>query len=578
MRVGILHSPPDLSAYVAEMLQAWGLALYQYLGADQLGGLDPADVPVLICPVQTQDQPVVEALLAYAHRGGTIVVFLPTGALAAADGLEYLGEKEGPLRLRPSLYPVPGLAGELLPVVGGAATYAVAPETRVVAYLSHAGRYHDESVGVVEHQLEQGKIIAYAFDLPLCVLLLRQGDPQRAEYIPAGDGCARPSHMAIDLGPNDSAWIPFADLLARFLVDRVCQHLPAPVPLFSHLPGAAPGILLYSGDEDGAEVAWNEDEFAAVREAGGRMNLYIIPTRTHSTREDAARYARHHDLGPHPNLRPLDHEPVAARLAEFRRQIGLFQDAFGLPARSLRNHCTAWAGYLEPVEIMEELGVGMDGNYFSGTYMRDRIGAPYAGFGAAMPMRFCAPTGRLYRVFQQHTHLSDDVLFGDADYSYKLSPQNFETMSTRIFDDLAGRFHTPYAVCIHPGNWVDFSRQQGCTLMLQATERGLPIWSFDQWLDFWEARYTWRFEQVSWDGETLQFKAAGDKLHGELCITLPVRSGGRVLGGVRINGEKVEWQAVKRYGQEQALVGLSATSSEIVAGYSTVSSNQPGGL
>jgi hypothetical protein len=556
MRVGILRHGPDLSLYVGEMLQTWGLTLYDFVDADGLDKLDPAAMPVLLCPTHETGGRDTAALLTYAQRGGTVVCFLPKGELAAAAGLVYQSEKVGPLRLRSSFYPVSGLGGELLPIVGPAATYACQSAAHTIAYLSHPGRYHDESVGAVQCPQERGRIVAFAFDLPLCVLYLRQGDPARAEYIPAGDGCARPSHMAADLGPSDAAWVPFADLLARFLVDLVRRYLPAPVPLFSHLPDMAPGILLYSGDEDGAEVAANEDEFAAVHQAGGRMNLYIIPDRTLSTRQDAMRYAQHHDLGPHPNLRPLDGEPIAARLAQFRQHIELFQEHFGLPARSLRNHCTAWAGYLEPVEIMEELGVGMDGNYFSGTYMRDRMAAPYAGFGAAMPMRFCAPEGRLFNVFQQHTHLSDDVIFGDADYSYKLSPQNFAPMSARILTDVATRFHTPYTVCIHPGNWVKYSQDQGRALLDHASERDLPIWSFDQWLNFWEARHTWRFIQVFWDGATLQCSATGDKLNSDLRLVLPLHFEDKDLNEVLIGGKPAPWQPVQRYHERIALIDV----------------------
>ena len=563
MRVGIFRDPPDLSLYVGEILQTWGLAFHQFVAAADLDGLDPTDVPVLIYPVGKIGVARANILLDFVRRGGSLVCFLPEGQLAEAAGLTYQGNKEGALRLRPVHYPTAGLAGELLPVVGPAATCDAAPSSRVLAYLCHAGRYHGESAGAVESSLERGRIAAFAFDLPLCVLLLRQGDPARAEYVPEGDGCARPSHMAVDLGPGDAAWVPFADLLARLLVDLVRRYLPAPAPLLSHLPGTAPGLLLYSGDEDGAEVAWNEDEFAAVHTAGGRMNLYIIPDRTHSTRQDAWRYAAHHDLGPHPNIRPLDGEPVAARLAAFQRQIELFEQRFGLPARSLRNHCTAWAGYLEPVEIMEKLGVRMDGNYFSGTYMRDRLAAPYAGFGAAMPMRFGAPEGHLFDVFQQHTHLSDDVFFGGADYSYKLSPQNFAAISARILDDVATRFHMPYAVCIHPGNWVKFSQAQGRALLGDAKQRDLPIWSFDQWLDFWEARHTWHLAQLSWNGSVLQFEAAGGKLHRNLCLALPTRFGGQILGEVQVDGTTVQWQSAQRYGEEVALIGLATCGSAL---------------
>ncbi len=67
-----------------------------------------------------------------------------------------------------------------------------------------------------------------------------------------------------------------------------------------------------------------------MKAAGGRMNLYIIPIRTNSTVADVDRYRRHHDVGPHPDIRPLDGRTVAERIAEFERQIRLFEEMFGL--------------------------------------------------------------------------------------------------------------------------------------------------------------------------------------------------------------------------------------------------------
>ncbi|MBM3262740.1 MAG: hypothetical protein FJY97_04855 [candidate division Zixibacteria bacterium] len=465
-----------------------------------------------------------------------------------------MGAKPGPLRLRPTAYPAAGAAGELFPVVGRAEQYQTT--AGVLAHLSHPGQYHGESPGIVEAAVGQGRVVAWAFDLPLCVLLLRQGDPARAEQVPAEDGCARPSHLACEIGPNDAAWMPYADLLARFLVDLVRRWVPAPVPLFSHLPGNAPGILLYSGDEDGAEVAWNEEEFAAVTANGGRMSLYLIPTNTKSTRTDGECYGQHHDLGPHPNLRPLDRCPVAERVAEFERQVRLFEQMFAVKARSLRNHCTAWAGYLELVEVMEKCGVLLDGNYFSGMYLRDRVGAPYAAFGGAMPMRFCQPDGRLYEVFQQHTHASDDVLFGAADYSYKLAPQTFATELERIFADIATRFHTPYAVCIHPSNWVQYSRAPGEELLRQARERAFPIWSFDQWLGFWEARDTWQLIECAWEGNELRCVAEGAIACPELSLVLPASFGEKALSRIAVDGRELTGEQVRRHGEPVVVVRL----------------------
>lgn len=558
MQIGILTNRSNLSAYVAEILKTWGLPLFASVSNDNVTGLEPADIPVLVSPAY-HDGP---ALPDYARRGGTVICFLPGRALARAAGLKVRGTKESPLRLRNAAYPTGGLAGEFVPVVGSAHTWELSETVKPLAFLSHPGRYGGETAGIAETRIGDGRIVSFAFDLPRCVLLLRQGDPDLAERIPDGD-CARPTHMAARVGPYDAGWIPHADLLSRLFADLARRYLPAPVPVLSHLPRSARGILLYSGDEDYADVASNEDEFDGVADAGGRMSLYIIPDLTKSTPGDVARYARRHDVGPHPNLRPLDGRPVSERVAEFERQIRLFEETFRIPARTVRNHCTAWAGYLDLVDVMERLGVQMDGNYFSGTYMKDRESAPYASFGAALPMRFCHPDGRLVNVYQQHTHLTDDGMFGPQDYSYKLSPAVFSVMIERIFTDITSRFHTPYGVCIHPGNWVKFSEEQGRELLRQANGKGLPIWSFDQWAAFWSARDTWRFADVRWNGSRLRFNLQGRSHHPDLRVQIPERFSGASVGEVRVDGKTARPDKEVRYREHVGLVTIPGGGNEM---------------
>lgn len=557
MQIGILTGRSNLSTYIAEIFKTWGLPLIAPVTRDRLPNLRPAGIPVLVCPAHQDDA----RLMDYARRGGTVVCFLPGRALARAAGLKARGTKEPPQRLRNVGYPTGGLAGEFVPVVGSVHAWEHSETAKPLAFLSHPGRYDGETVGISETRLGSGRIVAFAFDLPRCVLLLRQGDPGLAERIPAGDGCARPTHMAARVGPYDAGWIPHADLLSRLLVDLTRRYLPAPAPFLSHLPGTARGILLYSGDEDYADVASNEDEFRGVADAGGRMSLYIIPNHTKSTPEDVARYAGAHDIGPHPNLRPLDGRPVEERVAEFERQVRMFQEKFRIPARTVRNHCTAWAGYLDLVDVMERLGIQMDGNYFSGTYMRDRECAPYAAFGAALPMRFCHPDGRLVNVYQQHTHVIDDGWFGQQDYSYKLSAPVFSVMLERIFIDITTRFHTPYGVCIHPGNWARFSEDQGRELLRQANKFGLPIWSFDQWAAFWSARDTWRITDLEWDGSRLSFNLQGRSSHPDLRIQIPREFAGAPMKEILVDGSVARPDMERRYRERVCLAPLSGEPS-----------------
>jgi hypothetical protein len=565
MRIGIVTQPHDLSAYVAEMFKTWGLVGFDLVLPRQVEALDPGSTPVLVCPASERNAEAHRSLIDFARRGGTLIAFLPTGELADAAALNHRGRKATPLRLRISERPVAGVAGDELPVVGEARSYH--PQTdqvKALAFLNHPGQFDGETVGVTETLVGKGRVVVFAFDLPLCVLMLRQGDPAHADRVPEAAGAwTCTENLGADIGPADCAWLPFADLMARWLVDLVRCYTPAPLPMLWHLPGDAAALVLYSGDEDGAETAWVEDEFETVTAAGVRMNLYIIPITTSSTREDVQRYRERHDVGTHPDLQSLDGRPVQERVAEFERQILLFEEMYGFRPKSVRNHCLAWAGYLDLVEVEARLGIKMDANYLCTAFLRDRCPGPYHVNGAAMPMRFCYPEGKTIDVFQQHTHLSDDVWFHpSAPKSFRYSAQQYRAIVGRILDDSATRFHTPYGVIIHPSNWVVFSEQQGRVLLREAAARKIPIWSYDQWCAFWQVRDQWCLQDLSWENDTLAFRASGAAGRSDLRWLVPTRFAGRTLASVSVDGRPIEFQSVTRYGESVALVPHPEGSTE----------------
>ena len=568
MRVAIVSDAAGMSGYLGEVLKTWGAPLFDCVEPDAPRGLDPSDTPVVVCPAGA-DAERAEDLVDYARRGGAVICFLPGRELAAAAGLRDEGEKETPLRLRLTDLPVGGVAGDALPVVGRAASYAVADEARALAYLFHPGRYEGESVGVTETAVGDGMIVAFAFDLALCLMLLRQGDPARA---PWRDGVARPGRLAVDIGPRDSQWAPYADLLARVFVEIVRRRMSAPVPLLGHMPGEAPGVLLYSGDEDGARSEWLDAQFEEVTAAGARMTAYLVLWRDDNfTPADVRRNLPRHDFGPHPVLPFPKESSTAEAVAEFERHVRLFADRYRLPAHTVRNHSTAWPGYLDIAEAEERLGVRMDVNFFNFAWSRGRAHGPYAMFGSAMPMRFCRPEGGLINVFQQHSHLMDDGMFlPTKPQGYKFSPRQFEGILDRIFSDIVTRFHTPYAVCMHAGGRVAFSGPQGRTLLRQARERAMLIWSNDQWLEFWDARDTWRLSRLTWDGSELRVVAEGETPHGGLRLWLPCEHNGLELCEARLDGERVALRRVRRYGESLAFVALdcSRTKAQVFARYS----------
>lgn len=576
MHIGILDVGQGLPRYLQEMLEIWGLRGVRPIPAAELATLDPAAVPVLIVPAGA-DAGRGDAVVGYAKRGGAVIALLPGAEVAAAAGLTVGAALEGPLRLRLSGLNVAGLGGEGLPVVAPARRYEAPADKRfgIVAHFSAPGQPRDRGLAIFRTILpDRGQIVVVAFDLARSVLLMRQGDPAKAEKIPAhvdpGDNGARAMHMAADIGPEDSAWLPHADLVARTLVELVRTLIPAPTPMLWHLPGDAPALVLYSGDEDGADPQMTRGQMGCVAAAEGCMNLYIIPESTISTAEDLAYFKAGHDLGPHPNLRPFDGKPVADRLEEFKRQVRLFEKKCGVKTRSVRNHCVVWVGYMEMARTMAELGIRMDGNFNYGSYMRSRDPGPYAGWGAAMPMRFCDIAGEIIDVRQQHTHVGDDEMFStlETPYSYRITPEVYAAMLARVMHDNASRFHVPYAVNLHPGNWGRFSGGHSDALLAAAREAGAPIWSFDRWSKFVDRQAEWKLESWEWDGKALRWRWAGPAGDSPMSATLPLMWGDRYFMSIRINGVTTRASSlrrVKRHHVTLASFYIPANATEIAA-------------
>jgi hypothetical protein len=543
MTIGVIHRPHALSDYIVEMLRAWGV-----ISITTGDTFDPAVTPTIIVPAADDIDDA--AVLHYVERGGTAICFMPNEKLARAAGLTPRRERDLPLNLRFATIAPGGFAGESPPIVGRAVDYAYGEDVQPCAYMYHPDQFASESPAIVSAAIGRGRLICFAFDLPRCVLMLRQGDPALEEFVPQGESHARPSHMASRTARHDAGWMPYADLLARLLID-----LAHPMAMWSHLPGEAPGILLYSGDEDVADPAFTNDELDWLTANNARMDLYIIPDATSTSRADADRMAQHHDLGPHPNLRSLDGKPIDERLAHLEQQIKQFADMYGRPPLTMRTHCTAWAGYMQFVEVLERCGVRMDSSYFSGFYGLARDFSPYGAFGASMPMRFCRPDGSMLNVFEQHTHISDDMWFApdagtyrNTTYSYRLAPDTFALIAARTFDDIAHRLHTPYAVCIHPSNWGRFSRQQGQMLVTEATRRGMPTWSFTQWSKFVGALRSWSVDRTTATSMSL----TGGTYHPDMRLAFATATHRRV----RINGHNASANVVRRFGRDVAMVRL----------------------
>lgn len=566
MKIWIVAGPgPDWSAYLGELLRAWGLAWFEVVLPSKISRTAPRAEDVwILSPGAALELETLEALL---QAGGKVIGFAPNEPLARLAGVQNGGQLEGSLRLRLTQPLAVGALGQTLPLAGPAHILTGADLSTVWAYLYVEDSYASESPALIVRPVGNGQIALFAFHLPLGLALLRQGDPKRAGKIPEGDAYQRPCHLFIRSTSATDGWVPFADLQALLFCDLVRYLLEphGPVPSLWHLPEGAPSLLIYSGDEDGGAPEMDEVEMRDLEAQSGAMSLYVFPDNTGLTPETvAALQARGHTISVHPNLAPVGSEANSVQLDRARAQVELFTQRFGVPVRTVRNHSCIWPGYLEVAELWEELGIRMDTNFVSVSYMRNREWSPYVGLGAALPLPFVRLNGRMIGVWQQPTHLVDDVGFHpEVDYSLKLRPAQFEILLRRAFKDAASYYHTPFCVCIHPVNYVRYSGEQGRMLMRVAREQGMPIWSVDQWLNFWEARATWNLAEVCFQEDHLSFRAAGQALASRLALALPAHAHGTPLAEVTVDGHPAPFMVCSRFLQETALISLPPGTAEV---------------
>ena len=560
--------PADGSAYLAEILHAGGLCFTERCSlSDALKAVDP-NCDLVLLPQGSADN----GIEAFVRAGGNVVAIRPEPSIERLAGLLRRGEAPGPSRLR-LVQPVCfGARGEPLWTLGPITVYGNDPLPRVAGYLFQPGDADSEAPGIIERDIGAGQLVTYAYDPVPCIAQLRQGRSERAGWLPPGETKPRSLYLHELHPPADTLWRPTADLHGMVLCATIKRLLARqhPVPTLWHIPHGKPAILLFSGDEDAGEQEANDRQMHDLESAGGAMSLYVFPDHTSITRErieDSTR--RGHTISVHPNLVPAAGQPVAEQLARAEQQVRLFQEKFQRPVHTVRNHSYGWPGYLELPELWERLGIGLDANTCAYFYRRSPDGGPFANVHAALPLPFVRKDGSLIDVYQQATHINDDVWFHPTvSYSMKCSAEQFDWVAHRVLDDAVRFFHSPICANFHPCNYVDYSGEHGRVLMRRARELEVPIWSLDRWHDFWRARATWRLTHQEWDGRQLRFAAEGQACES-LCINLPAVFGGRVIQKLTLADVPLPCATVERQGSHVVPVAVPAGLSdvEVIAEY-----------
>ncbi|GAA1889882.1 hypothetical protein GCM10009715_39620 [Paeniglutamicibacter psychrophenolicus] len=480
------------------------------------------------------------------HENGNLIAMEPTGQIAELAGVVNHGPdvSDGYIHIDTSQAPGKGIASDSLQFHGDSSRLELKSGTRAIASQgSTAWSTGGRPAVTVKPGIDgRGTVAAYSFNLAKSTVLTRQGNPEWAGQERDGIAPIRPDDLFFGGDESDyldleKVHIPQADEHLRLLANLIgyVNQGNGPMPKFWYLPNFSKAALVMAADDHGT-VDGTRRMFERLSELSPkdcsveqweclRATSWLYPE-SGLTPANAESYSDSgFDVGAHVTTGCEDWDAKSLTLA-FSQSLGEFRKKYpGLPAQTgNRLHCIAWSQWSTQASTERSWGMRIDMNYYywPGDWIRQR-----AGFmtGSGFPMRFSDPEGNLINVYQQETHLVDEVF---ADH-----PEAVEQLLERATgpEGFYGAF----------GTHVDFSTGFDIDLMDMAIRHSIPMISAKQLLEWTDARNASSFKTLNWEDGELSFELdITGKTHGMLKTMLPIESNQGTLTGIRSEGLAID--------------------------------------
>jgi hypothetical protein len=570
----VTRSANPFSTYYAEILRGEGLNAFATadLATVTAATLAPYDVVVLAEAPLTAAQ--VTMFTTWVTDGGNLIAMRPDKKLAGLLGLTDATTTltDAYMLVNTASAPGAGIVNQTMQFHGIADRYTLSGATAVATLYSNATTA-TVNPAVTMRKVGLGNAAAFTYDLAKSVIYTRQGNPawsgqDRDGTLPIRSDDlffgAKTGNVLPDWVDLNKVAIPQADEQQRLLYNVVLKanRSKKPLPRFWYFPRMLPAVVIMTGDDHAnGGTTGRFNDYIAASTPGCSVNdwqcirgtSYIYPGTPITDAEVASFVAQGFEIALHVNTSCQDWTSTTltnfytAQMTQFATQ---YPHA-GAP-KTNRTHCVVTSDYATQPQVELNKGIRLDTNYyyFPETWILDR---PGMFTGSGMPQRFASLTGAMIDVYQATTQMTDE-----SGQAYPKHPDALldNAINLGYYGAFTANMHTDF----NPSN----SSISSVSIVNSAKNRGIPVISAKQMLDWLDARNASTFQSLAWSGNVLSFTiGVGAGANGLQALVPPAGKGFGPVSGITLDGAPVPFTMQTIKGVSYAVFAASAGAYEV---------------
>jgi hypothetical protein len=571
----VVTNPGDqFSHYYAEILRGEGLNDFSVADGPVTSALLTGKQVVLLATASVTDAEV-STLTSWVQGGGNLIAMRPDKKLAGLLGLTDAASTltNGYVKVDNGTAAGAGVDGQTLQFHGTADRYTLSGASALATlYSTQTSSTSNPAVSLRDLGTSGGQAAAFAYDLARSVVYTRQGNPAwagqkrdgTANGIRADDlfyGAKAGDVQPDWVDPNRIA-VPQADEQQRLLANLITQMNldQAPLPRFWYLPRGEKAAVVMTGDDHavGGTTAYF-NRMKAMSPAGCsvadwecvRATSYMYPDTPMTDAQAAAFQTDGFELGLHLNTgQCADFTPTSLE-ENFSAQLGLFGASWPslVAPRTNRTHCIVWSDWATEPKVERAHGIRFDTNYYYNG-PPGWLTQPGLMTGSGFPQRFADLDGSIIDVYQAMTQVTDESELSD--------PLQIHTLLDNALGSKA--YYGVFTMNLH----TDYGDNNNANnVVADAVDRGVPVVSSAQMLDWLDGRNGSSFGDIAYSGGQLSFTVSASSKARGLQAMLPGLSG--PLSKLKRDGQSISWS--KRTVKGVDYVVFNAASGSYVATY-----------